>query len=310
VFHVEERRILDARHLRDILMWVIGMNGEVREIHRGTPEIAVLLQFEGYSDVTLQISPQAIEMLAEELRVLTTLAASAAPDLLAELLAAVAMISSHSGPAVSVPITDKQHLDILANKIRTDFGIACATSLARARGHAISISKMPWIEVYWAVSNRDTDLLANVFRESLGLAEYVIEAGISDTRPDAKQDGEDDPESLIRSLENQFASIHPIPDVATTKHDRVLTAQSYWNLRSVADLERWSNIEILALIEEHLSPELHPHLVHHSATVSGDDWLRLYGWIYRSDGSVLCTLMAGSNPLSYPLRLAAFESLQ
>ncbi len=64
--------------------------------------------------------------------------------------------------------------------------------------------------------------------------------------------------------------------------DRKLTAESYSNLRSVADMEKWSEPEVLTLIDEYMDPELSPHFVYHSSVVSGDDWRRLRKRLRRS----------------------------
>jgi hypothetical protein len=108
-------------------------------------------------------------------------------------------------------------------------------------------------------------------------------------------DQQDDPEDTPLRLAKPFNSHHELNDPSDIPCDRTLTALSYWNLRSIADMERWTNAQILLLIEEHLNPILHFHLVHHSSVVSGDDWLRLHAWINRSDGLALWASLVGSS---------------
>jgi tetratricopeptide (TPR) repeat protein len=74
-----------------------------------------------------------------------------------------------------------------------------------------------------------------------------------------------------------------VPHPSSSSADRTLSARSYSNLRSIAELENWSSEQVLQLIEEHLSPDLQPDLWHHSDTVSGDDWQRLYESLHRPD---------------------------
>jgi hypothetical protein len=60
------------------------------------------------------------------------------------------------------------------------------------------------------------------------------------------------------------------------RQGRKLSASSYSNLRSVAEMEGWSDVEIIRLVDEHLNPALSPRFVYYSSTISGDDWRRLY----------------------------------
>ncbi len=41
------------------------------------------------------------------------------------------------------------------------------------------------------------------------------------------------------------------------------------------------------LIEEHLRPELDASLVHHSETVSSEEWVNRFDWLRREDGHTL-----------------------
>jgi hypothetical protein len=63
---------------------------------------------------------------------------------------------------------------------------------------------------------------------------------------------------------------------AMPKPGRKLSAESYSNLCSTAELEGWSDVEVLRLVDEHLNPVLSPRFVYHASVVSGDDWRRLY----------------------------------
>jgi hypothetical protein len=60
------------------------------------------------------------------------------------------------------------------------------------------------------------------------------------------------------------------------KMARKLAAKSYSNLRSAAEVEDWSDDEVLRLIDEHLDPALSPRFAYYSNAVSGDDWRRIY----------------------------------
>jgi hypothetical protein len=209
-------------------------------------------------------------------------------------LAVVAIIASHIGPKVNDASTASDQLNTLAHKIRTEFAITCAVSLARSRGHVIPVDRIPWDQTYPALFNRDQDQLVEIFRMLLDVSKITGEAGHDVQGPVLQHYAGDDAEILIH-MESQFADEYPIPDSSMTRDRRELSAMSYWNLRSTAELENWSSAEVLRLIEEHLNPALHPHLVHHSNTVSGADWRRLYEWVYRSGGSMLWNLKAGSN---------------
>lgn len=268
-------------------MWVIAMNGEVRESPVDTSEPVVILQVEGHLQVTLAVSPPAIDALAREIRDNAFFDASTASAPLAELLADMATIVRRTGSKVLRYPTNSKQISSLAHKIRGDFAIVCAIYLARSRGYAIPIRHIPWNEAYSALSLEDGNGLVQIFRASLQYARFTAEPGRPNLTLVPRQDVQDYPEALIRDFENERVDAGPIFTDTPRNDGRELSAKSYWNLRSVADLEQWTTAEVLRLIEEHLSPTEHPLLVHDRSAVSGADWRRLHRWIYRSQGSIL-----------------------
>jgi len=109
---------------------------------------------------------------------------------------------------------------------------------------------------------------------------------------------------LMRSLNAWLADVRPIPGLVPKNASRQLLAPSYWNLRSIARVERWSPDEILRLIDEHLNPTLDPttldpNFVRYSDNGSGRDWKLLYDWMFRPYGDTLWRPEAGSSHGSY-----------
>jgi len=273
-------------------MSVIAMNGEVLESPAGTSEPVVILQVEGYLQVTLVVSPPAIDALAWEIRDWeirdnALVYASAASVPLAELLADVAIIVRRAGSKVLRYPANSKQVSFLAHKIRGDFALVCAVFLARSRGYAIPIRSIPWDDACSALSPKDRNRLVRVFQASLQYARVTAEPRRLGRAPVLSRDGQSYPEVLIQGFDNERVDADSMLTDSQRSDSRELSAQSYWNLRSVADLEQWSPAEVLRLIEEHLSPAEHPLLVHNRGTVSGADWRRLHRWICRSHGSIL-----------------------
>jgi hypothetical protein len=307
--------MLSATDLRDVLKWVVSLNGHVTESRGNRLEVHYLLRLDGLFDVTLRTSWQTLETLAEQVRTHTSLRGSTAPRPLAELMADVAIIVSQSTPEVVGPPEIAQRLSILAHKVRTNFAVACTVCIARSRGYDIPVSRIPWDETSSAIQGGDGNQLVRIFGESLREASFTGTAGSSAVTPALQQGAAELPQLTIRRLEIQFADAHPIPMPSPRPASQVLTAESFSNLLSVSEMENWSSTVVLRLLKEVLNPAVHPHLVHHLTTVSGADWRRLHAWIYGPDGSELWdprklwNLENESNQRLSLLSLAAQENL-
>ena len=94
-------------------------------------------------------------------------------------------------------------------------------------------------------------------------------------------------QGLVRSLEESLAGVSRARRPVSGNARRELLAPSYWNLRSVGEVERWNAEEVLRLIDEHLNPTLDPDFVHYSDNGSGRDWMLLYDWLFWPDGDIL-----------------------
>lgn len=278
--YLDERRILGDAHLIRILSWVIRMHGDVGENLISTPEgLTATLLAEGCYSVPIRINSNAIVQLAEYLRIITAADVPNNSRAVAEAMANVAALVNHSAQDVCETASESEEIDKLSRKIFAEFATACALSFASSYGYDIPIDGIPQDQVSLALFTRDWELLVRIFEASVRLAGQAPATPVQNLLKDSAED-------VIQSLERQFAEASPIPE-ANINAGRLLSAESYWNLRSMAKRENWSTTDILMLIDEHLNPKLHPHLIHHSSIVSGDDWQRLYNWIHREDGHVL-----------------------
>jgi hypothetical protein len=88
-------------------------------------------------------------------------------------------------------------------------------------------------------------------------------------------------ERRLTSAEEDYMRTH-----SARKGERYLTARSYWNLRSIAALKAWTIHECLMLIEVHLSPPLSADFAYYSDSQSGQDWERLYHWVFPVYGRI------------------------
>jgi hypothetical protein len=288
VLRVNERRIFDATHLEDILVWVAVMNGAVPEAYVNASETRSI-RFFNLPDVTLKISRPALRKLDGKLRnliglsVLVSLSIGFDSQSLAVLLAGVAAIISNAGTEVHGMVEEEGQLGLLACKISTEYAMASVEQLARLRGYEIQTNNVPWQEMHRVLRSKDTGPLFKVFLGSLGLARANGSTTGTAYAPDPRQETDNDHEGLIYGLEREFAAINPIPDAVSPTPGHQLSPESYSNLTSVATRLGWTPTEVLGLIDAHLNPGLLPDLVYHSATVSGADWIRLYQWLRRSD---------------------------
>jgi hypothetical protein len=489
------RHIFDARHVKAALAFALGLYGEVSEHFSDPSGIAAFLEIQGLSDFSVEISAEGLEDLDGKLWRLTSSSNfSTDPDSIASLLAEAAIIVSHASLRVSRPPTDSNRLHFIMRRIRTDFAIAYAALLARALRHKIPIGRIPRDQTAVALRNNDRELLVQIFRQSLGMAQpiggsgnlagrpiprayiatpltypddyshrmilqlasiisrlltnygmvvispdpdpdpsgatddlggelsrqeqllimgadlvvavgaehaswgvtrsatwaegccsivavasattssiFVSRAPATTFRRTYRQDAKDNHEVLIRNLENILVGVYPLieghaqdridvsqriqqalletckrlPSLGDAVFEqslltreraidlmdhpvminhaslaeiralrrllgppgepfdamidlmlgresagshlsvagcRELSAQSYSNLCSAAEMEGWNGDDILDLIDAHLNPDLSPQLVYHSSTVTGDDWIRLYRQIWRDGG--------------------------
>jgi hypothetical protein len=255
VFHVNERRILNYTQLIDILFGVIRKHGDIEERSRHSSDAGAVLQAGNHATSTLLIDFAAISRLAGGLQVVTgAMDVTGNPDALAELMANVAIMVNQSGQAIIDKRQESQSVNPVVNKISMEFSIACVVSFARAYGY--NISGILYDKLCLALFLNEWEQLIQIFKECLRLAMH---------------------KTTVRYLERQF----------NVNASRQLSAESWWNLRSVTEQERWSFADVLTLVDAHMNPLLDPRLAHRSSTVSGSDWRRLYDWIHREDGHLL-----------------------
>jgi hypothetical protein len=190
--------------------------------------------------VTVLADPQTIDMLAGQLSTYTSLPIQDGPGPLARLLADVAIIVSHAGLTVSCPSASSSELRHQAARISTDFALECAVALAASRGYVISVNRIALGDLSGALADKDRGLLVPIFQQSLGAR-------------------------LARKPK---------------KPGRELSEKSYWGLAAVADIDKWSAAEIVRLIEEYLSPPPNSMVAFYTNDVSGEDWRRLYRWLF------------------------------
>ena len=359
---MNQRRVLDATHLRDIFLWIIRTKGTVREYRPNAEETIIVFSSIDFPSVDIEISSLAIDTLAEQLRVLTAVDVSANAEDFARLLAQIAIVANYAGPKVSGPEINSDAIESFADKICIEFAVVCAVSFADSFNYRIDPAKIPKQETSIALIMNDEDVLAFIFGESLHLIPGSAGPG-RHARPEPRNDAEHDAEAFIQYLENQLAGVNPIPNPAsryidrqpsasnytklrfiaalegwtaeqmlilidgylspyaaqryaevliryledrhpdvnpvlnrvTKDAERQLSAVSHWNLRSIAALEGWYDHQVLLLIDEHLYPALDPELIHHSNTISGLDWRRMYDSMFRRDGDTLWTRKAESS---------------
>jgi hypothetical protein len=275
---VGQHHTLDVVHLREILLWVLRFHGDVREIRPHTSDAVAILHSETYGSVTVSLDFQALEPLARSLNVVTRVDVSDSVGHLSQVMANVAMMVSHHGRIACQAGQESTDIDPLARRLCTEFAIACADSCAKPYGYDVHPVGLQQRQLEQALAKRDWPLLVRVFSDSLHLADDN----------DSRSPG-GNAEDLMRDIERQFSEAAPIP--APERH---LSTESYWNLRSVAEQEGWTPAVVLMLIDEHMSPALYSHLVYHSSTVSGSEWLRLYDWVHRKDGPLWMTQLVWS----------------
>jgi hypothetical protein len=259
VFRVLERRTLGASHLRDILLWVTGMH----------PETAIL------------IDTHSIANLADRLRAAIGEGAASNVTGVAQRMADVATMVYKSGHIIKLADQHSANADRVTFQICSEYAIACAISFGASCKFELHYRAVPYSSIAKALLDHDWELLSRTFEES------IREGGRRVGRPEPSYTVDESAEVIISRIESQFAVASPIPEPSPAQRTRQLSAESYWNLRAEAEKEHWTLRDMIALIDEHLNPQLHPNLVHYSRTVAGEEWLRLYRWIHRHDGRVL-----------------------
>ena len=200
-------------------------------------------RFGEFSGIRILIGPQTMEVLSGQLSTWVSLYDPVDPKTLPIVLSRVALMAMRIGPKVFGPPIEPAQL--LERRISTDFALACVLGLTNSRGYPIPIRRIPWNEMHAALINGEEESLVGIFKASLGAVWH--------------------------------AAIKP------RNTDRTLSAKSYWNLWSVAEVEGWGESIILRLIEEYLSPAPTPQFAYYSNVVSGNEWRRLYDWICGLD---------------------------
>jgi hypothetical protein len=217
-------------------------------------------------------SGEGLAVLANVLDIITSnLDDSANFDAMAKIMAMVASKVNRDAPIAYKPVRGRK-MDALMWEIRTEISIECAVYFAQKYGYRITAAQVPHDQVARILLVEDCwEGLIRLFENALARASF-------DTGPHMAEDipGQRGLSSLTQIFEGESAL------------DRKLSTESYSNLRSEAYRQKWSETEILTLIEEHLRPRLSPFAVHYSDTVSGEEWLTLYNWLRRQDGQRLC----------------------
>lgn len=220
---------------------VLGPRGVEQALRRGMQRNCLFRERYGglsIDPVTVQADPHMIQVLSGQLMTYTSLPIPNGPGPLAGLLADVAIMVSHASLTVDIPSARPAELERRTARIRTDFALECAAALAASRGYPTSVDQIPLGDLSRALWARDRDRLAVIFQKSLGA-------------PRARRSG---------------------------KPARVLSADSYWNLTSVAEEDQWPARAVVQLIEDYLSPPPNSEAAFYADEVSGDDWRRLYRW--------------------------------
>jgi len=275
---VNEPRTFSIGHLIDILVWVIKMHGHIEDKPYHSPNARTVLHAEGCGDITVQVNFDVVARLADSLRAVTAVDASSDLAVLAQVMANVATMVNHSGGVIKDGQEESSQLSLLAYHIGMEYSIACAVAFARFYGYNVSPGNVPSGSIALALVTKDWEQLVRTFEDSLRAAE--------DQGPSPEEISAENEDALIWRLERQFAEASPVPEPVEVNTVRQLSADSYFNLRSVAEQEHWSDAEVLMLIEEHLCPVGDANLVC-SSIVSGADWRRLYSWVHREGGGML-----------------------
>jgi hypothetical protein len=236
--------IFDVAHLRLNLEEAVAKNCQV-QVRDGTR----VLCFQDVFGIRVVLERHAMAHVSEELSKRVSLSAPAGGVSLPNLMLEIAIYASDVGLKVLGPPRATRQLSELKRNVSADFALICSLSLARAHGHSVPQGAPEWDVMRSVLMVKDDDSLVRIFRESLNATQAPSEA--RDAIPNHIRPG------------------------------RVLSAESFWNLVSMACGEDWPDSVTLQLIGEHLNPAIHPDSVPYSHTISGDEWRQIYERIYE-----------------------------
>jgi hypothetical protein len=256
VLHVKEPDVLTAGGLLEILIRVTGMHGDISERFLLARDGSAFLHAEEYANIAIQIELEKMVNLADFFRALSQVDVNGDLDHFAQLMAHAAISVSQDGPTVADRRHRSEQVDPLTRKVRMEFSIACVVSFTQSCGYSVNIDDLLRDQISRALLVRDWAQLVRIFRKSLR-------------------------EALIAQLESKLAEESLVPEPVRVNAVPQLSAESYWNLRSVAMQERWSATDVLMLIEAYLSPSLDPHFAYRGIAVTGSEWRRLHDWMHR-----------------------------
>jgi hypothetical protein len=286
---VDGRHIFTDGGLLQTLVSVVQTHCDASERSTYTRTISSVHTSEDYTSLRMTIDFGALSELAHHLRVVTSVDTAGNRNFLAFLMADVAFTIYQSGPIFTDKRQETERINTLSYRIRTEFSIACATFFARSCGYEVNPTDALYDQVSLLLVMNSWEELARIFRSSLESVEEC-HAG------------------FVQFFEGQFIENSKM-DLSDAEQNRQLSAEGYWNLRSVADLERWRISDVIELIEAYLSPSPHPELAFRRNAVTGDEWRRLYSWINRRRERNLWRLDSGLSRRSYRLLLDPFASL-
>lgn len=222
---------------------------------------------------TVKINSEAVAQLTMSLQLVTSGDVSNDSATIAQVMADIASIVHRYHPIVQGAPQGSERVTQLVSTIYTELSIDCVIFFARSHGYDMPLDVIPHDQISMALIVQDRKRLVEIFRDALRRVQGI---GISSSQ----EPPGDSADALIQYLEGQFAEESSVPAATSAVVTRKLTA-GYWNLRSAAEAEGWSAADVLMLLQEHLSPMLHSHLVHRSSTVSVDGWQRLYDWLHQ-----------------------------
>jgi hypothetical protein len=280
---VENGHTFTDEKLMQILISTIRTHRDATEMssHGRTVNSAWLA--EDYANLTMMIDFSAATRLANILQAVASVHTADNYDFIAYLMVDVAIKVFQGGPIFADKRGQLERINPLAYKMRVEYSIACSVYFASSVGYEVHLNNASRDRISLLLLIPDpVDELARIFCESL-------ENAVKNTERYRQKLADDGHGELMQFLEEQFTEDSFEPISSKSEADREISAESYFNLRSVADLEGWSSADTLDLIEAFLSPAPHSHLAFRRDAVSGDEWRRLYDWINRGGRHVLCS---------------------
>ncbi len=249
---MNERRMLDAMHLRRILLRVF--RAHQRRTHAPLARSSSTRLSIGLSGIELSISPGQIEDLAQHIRTVTAFQVSTDSEGLAHVLAQIALIVDDAAAKVAAVQVGKAELLPTAQILAAEYALECASEYARLNRYAIDTAKLPEEHFVIGLMTNDEQLLTRVFQESLRLAGRIAGSGrhARQTAPapesepysgNVTEEFQDEPTKLVL--------VQSAPDPTGTQPR--FFESDYWNLRHSAAFEGWTVHDVLMLIERRLS---------------------------------------------------------